>query len=55
MIRLNPPAHIEYHGFSLYDDEGVIDLFDVPCKETPEGRRFADDESSNGGPSQDFV
>lgn len=56
MIRLNPPAHTEYQTFSLYDDEGIIDLFDIPCESKAEGRRYDDGESSSAGTgSQDFV
>lgn len=55
MIRLNPPAHTEYQTFSLYDDEGIIDLFDIPCQLAAKGGRFDDGESSTGAGSQDFV
>lgn len=39
MIQLNPPAHVDYHISSLYDSEGVIDLFDIPCHIVPKGSR----------------
>uniref|UniRef100_A0A336LQ90 CSON010124 protein n=1 Tax=Culicoides sonorensis TaxID=179676 RepID=A0A336LQ90_CULSO len=56
MIRLNPPADTEYQAFSLYDDEGIIELFDIPCKTEAEGKRYDDgDTNSTGTCSQDFV
>jgi len=44
LISLNPPAHVEYHHQSLYEDEGVIDLFDIPCQIVPIANR-------NGSPN----
>lgn len=56
MIRLNPPAHTEYQTFSLYEDEGIIDLFDIPDQAEAKGKRYDDGESSSTGTSsQDFV
>lgn len=56
MIRLNPPAHTEYQTFSLYEDEGIIDLFDIPGQAEAKGKRYDDGESSSTGTSsQDFV
>ncbi|XP_063700690.1 transcription factor E2F5 isoform X2 [Culicoides brevitarsis] len=55
MIRLNPPAHTEYQTFSLYDDEGIIDLFDIEGQTEAKGNRYDDGDSSNGASSQDFV
>lgn len=56
MIRLNPPANTEYQTFSLYDDEGIIDLFDIPGQTDAKGKRYDEGELSNSGTSSlDFV
>lgn len=39
VISLQPPPHVEYQNQSLYEDEGIIDIFDIPCQQVPSGTR----------------